>query len=141
MGNKQRQTSSLDGAFPSSAEVKPRGSVGMADLLVSKRRTERPMFPRKLMEVMVHAENVKKALERVESNAGSPGVDKMKTEKLRAYLKKHWVKIRSQLLEGTYRPMPVRRVEIPKPDGSGVRKLGIPSALDRFIQQSVLQVL
>jgi RNA-directed DNA polymerase len=65
----------------------------------------------------------------------------MKTEKLRGYLRKHWLRIRKELLEGTYSPQPVRRVEIPKSDGSGVRKLGIPSALDRFVQQSVLQVL
>jgi RNA-directed DNA polymerase len=98
------------------------------------------MFPAKLMEVIVHAENVKKALERVERNAGSGGVDRMEVDQLRGHLKKNWLSLRSQLLSGTYKPKPVRRVEIPKPDG-GKRQLGIPTALDRFIQQAMLQVL
>lgn len=85
------------------------------------------MFTMKLMEEVIQSENVKMALERVESNEGSPGIDKMKVENLRPYLRKHWLTIRKQLLEGTYQPKPVRRVEIPKPDGSGVRKLGIPT--------------
>lgn len=98
------------------------------------------MFPVKLMEVIVHAENVKKALRRVESNGGSGGVDGIGTDKLRGYLKKNWPSLRSQLLSGTYKPKPVRRVEIPKPDG-GKRQLGIPTALDRFIQQAMLQIV
>ena len=121
--------------------VKPQGSKAMADSSVSMRKPKIPMFPTKLMEEVVRGENVKMALARVEANAGSPGADGMKTEKLRGYLRKHWPRIRKELLEGTYSPQPVRRVEIPKPDGSGVRKLGIPSVLDRFVQQSVLQVL
>lgn len=141
MDDEQRQTSSLGGAFPASAGVKPRVSAGMADSSVSAQKTEGPMFPRKLMEEIVHAENVKRALERVEINRGSPGIDEMKVSDLRKYLKKHWVTIRGQLLAGTYKPMPVRRVEIPKPDGGGVRRLGIPTVSDRFIQQSVVQVL
>ena len=141
MDDKQRQTSSSERAFPPSAGVKPWGSEGMADSSVSAQKTERPMFPRKLMEEIVHAENVKKALERVEFNQGSSGIDEMKFSDLRKYLRKHWITIRGQLLTETYKPLPVRRVEIPKPDGSGVRRLGIPTVLDRFIQQSVMQVL
>ena len=127
--------------FPSSAWVKPGESEGMADSRVSVKRTESPMFPMKLIEEIVHAENVKKALERVESNGGAPGIDGMKTQDLRKYLRRHWIGIRGQLLEGAYVPQSVKRVDIPKPDGSGTRKLGIPTVLDRFIQQSVMQVL
>src|SRR5215471_17610655 len=80
------------------------------------------------------------ALRQVRANRGSPGVDGMSVVGLKDYLKQHWSAIREQLLNGTYEPKPVRRVEIPKPDG-GVRKLGIPTVLDRFIQQAVMQVL
>jgi len=93
-----------------------------------------------LMEKVVEHYNLKKALERVESNKGAPGVDKMEVNELRPYLKEHWASIKQELLEGTYRPTSVRRVEIPKPDG-GVRQLGIPTVLDRFIQQAIQQVL
>ena len=141
MSEENKPIAPVKGAFSTSTGVKPRENAGMVDSLVSVRKAEIPMFQTKLMEEVVRGENVKRALERVERNAGSPGVDGMKTEKLRGYLRKHWLRIRKELLEGTYQPHPVRRVEIPKPDGSGVRKLGIPSALDRFIQQSVLQVL
>ena len=80
------------------------------------------------------------ALKRVKSNKGSAGIDGMSVEELPGYLKEHWPAIREQLLGGTYRPQPVRRVEIPKPDG-GVRQLGIPTVLDRMVQQAVRQVL
>jgi RNA-directed DNA polymerase len=93
------------------------------------------------MEEVCERENLKQALKRVRANKGAPGVDGMTVQALPAYLREHWPTIRSMLLEGTYKPQPVRRVEIPKPDGGGVRKLGIPCALDRFIQQAVLQVL
>ena len=76
----------------------------------------------------------------VKANKGSPGVDGMTVEQLPDYLRAHWPQHREELLQGTYTPSPVRRVEIPKPDG-GVRKLGVPTALDRFVQQAVLQVL
>jgi RNA-directed DNA polymerase len=93
------------------------------------------------MEEVCERENLKAALQRVKANQGSPGVDGMTVIGIKDYLKQHWPAIRDQLLNGAYEPMPVRRVEIPKPDGGGVRKLGIPSVLDRFIQQAVLQVL
>jgi RNA-directed DNA polymerase len=92
------------------------------------------------MEEVCERENCKRALARVKVNKGSPGVDGMTVHDLPGYLKQHWPAIREQLLSGTYTPQPVRRVEIPKPDG-GVRKLGIPTVLDRFIQQAVMQVL
>jgi len=93
------------------------------------------------MEEVCERENLKQALKRVRANKGAPGVDGMTVQALPTYLREHWPTIRSMLLEGTYKPQPVRRVEIPKPDGGGVRKLGIPCALDRFVQQAVLQVL
>jgi group II intron reverse transcriptase/maturase len=93
-----------------------------------------------LMERVVERGNVQAALKRVRQNQGSPGVDGMTVDELPAYLAESWESIRAQLLEGTYQPKPVREVEIPK-SGGGVRKLGIPTALDRFIQQSILQVL
>jgi RNA-directed DNA polymerase len=92
------------------------------------------------MEEVCGRENCKQALKRVKANKGSAGVDGMTVQQLPEYLKQHWPAIREQLLSGTYKPQPVRRVEIPKPDG-GVRKLGIPAVLDRFIQQAVMQVL
>ena len=92
------------------------------------------------MEEVCERANLKEALRQVRSNKGSAGVDGMTVDQLADYLKQHWPAIREQLLNGTYEPQPVRRVEIPKPDG-GVRKLGIPTVLDRFIQQAVMQVL
>jgi len=93
-----------------------------------------------LMEEVVRRDNLKAALRRVRQNKGSPGTDGMTTEELLPYLRGHWVRIREQLLAGTYRPQPVRRQEIRK-KGGGVRQLGIPTVLDRFIQQAMLQVL
>lgn len=93
-----------------------------------------------LMEKVIERCNLKKALERVEQNKGAAGVDNMQVNELRPYLKARWETIKQELLEGTYKPAPVRRVEIPKPDG-GVRLLGIPTVLDRFIQQAIQQVL
>ena len=92
------------------------------------------------MERVVERGNAKAALQRVRQNKGSPGVDGMTVDELPKYLVDTWETIRAQLLAGTYQPKPVREVEIPK-GGGGVRKLGIPSVLDRFLQQSILQVL
>jgi RNA-directed DNA polymerase len=102
--------------------------------------TENPAGTNRLMEEVCERENLKAALRRVKANKGSPGVDGMTVIGIKDYLKQHWPAIREQLLSGTYEPKPVRRVEIAKPDG-GVRKLGIPTVLDRFIQQAVMQVL
>ena len=103
--------------------------------------SESPSACDRLMEEICERENLKQALKRVKANKGAPGVDGMTVQALPAYLREHWPAIRVTLLNGTYRPQPVKRVEIPKPDGGGVRKLGIPSALDRLVQQAVLQVL
>src|SRR6202049_5212547 len=102
--------------------------------------TENPASTNRLMEAVCERENLKAAMRQVKANKGSPGVDGMTVVGLKDFLKQHWPAIREQLLNGTYEPKPVRRVEIPKPDG-GVRKLGIPTVLDRFIQQAVMQVL
>ena len=93
-----------------------------------------------MMEEVCERENLKAALRQVKANKGGAGIDRMTVGQLDDYLKQHWPVIREQLLNGTYEPKPVRRVEIPKPDG-GVRKLGIPTVLDRLIQQAVMQVL
>jgi RNA-directed DNA polymerase len=92
------------------------------------------------MEEVCERENCLQALKRVKSNKGSAGIDGMAVGVLPAYLLEYWPAIRNQLLAGTYKPQPVKRVEIPKPDG-GVRKLGIPTVLDRMVQQAVMQVL
>src|ERR1700722_1320371 len=101
---------------------------------------ENPASTNRLMEEVCERENLKEALRRVKANQGSAGVDGMPVGGISDYLKQHWPAIREQLLSGTYEPKPVRRVEIPKPDG-GVRKLGIPTVLDRSVQQVVMQVL
>ena len=118
----------------------PRAAEEGTETLVAKRRAESPAIGEELMEEVCGRENCKQALARVKANKGSAGVDGMTVEQLPEHLKQHWPAIREQLLSGTYRPQPVRRVEIPKPDG-GVRKLGIPTVLDRFVQQAVMQVL
>jgi RNA-directed DNA polymerase len=94
-----------------------------------------------LLEEVLRRENLMEALKRVRSNRGAPGVDGMTVEALTPYLKEHWPRIREELLGETYVPSPIRRVEIPKPDGKGTRLLGIPTVLDRLIQQAILQVL
>jgi RNA-directed DNA polymerase len=99
-----------------------------------------PASTNRLMEEVCERGNLKEALRRVKANKGSAGVDGMTVGGITDYLKQHWPAIREQLLNGTYEPKPVRRVEIDKPDG-GVRKLGIPTVLDRLIQQAVMQVL
>jgi RNA-directed DNA polymerase len=101
---------------------------------------ERPAVAWPSMEAVVERENLKKALAQVKRNKGAPGIDGMTVEAVGPYLKEHWPTIRTQLLEGIYKPQPVRRVEIPKASG-GMRPLGIPTVLDRFIQQAVMQVL
>lgn len=93
------------------------------------------------MEVVVERENMRRAYRRVVGNRGSAGVDGMGVEELKPYLQEHWGRIRGEMLEGRYEPQPVLRVEIPKPGGKGVRKLGIPTVVDRLIQQAMHQVL
>jgi RNA-directed DNA polymerase len=137
----KRQKNQLVLAFQEESRSEaPRASGEGTESLAGKRRSENPAIGERLMEEVCEQENCKQALARVKGNQGSPGVDGMTVHDLPGYLKQHWPVIREQLLSGTYTPQPVRRVEIPKPDG-GVRKLGIPIVLDRFIQQAVMQVL
>ena len=93
-----------------------------------------------LMEAVVAVGNMRQAYKRVRANKGSPGVDGMTVGELPGYLKGAWPRLQQELLDGTYKPQPVKRVSIPKPDG-GVRELGIPTVVDRLIQQALLQVL
>ena len=109
-------------------------------LFTTKADTASPVADEQLMEKVVDRDNLLAALRNVKRNGGSAGIDGMKVKELPEYLKRKWPKIREQLLSGTYEPQPVRRVEIPKP-GGGIRQLGIPTVLDRFIQQALLQVL
>src|SRR4030081_1731837 len=118
----------------------PTAAVQGTETLMAKHRTESLAGTERLMEEVCELENCKQALQRVKANKGSPGVDGMTVEELPEYLKQNGPEIGEQLRNGTYQPQPVRRVKIPKPDG-GVRNLGIPSTLDRFVQQAVLQVL
>ena len=105
-----------------------------------KRETEDPAENQRVMEEVCEGENRREALKRVRANQGGPGIDGMTVDELPEYLEQHWPAIREQLLSGTYQPKPVLRVEIDKPDG-GVRKLGIPTVVDRVVQQMVQQVL
>jgi RNA-directed DNA polymerase len=118
----------------------PMTGVQGAESSTAKPNPERPTDTNRMMEVICSSDNLWKALRQVQANKGSPGIDGMTVKQLPGYLSEHWPAIREQLLAGTYRPQPVKRVEIPKPDG-GVRKLGIPTVLDRFIQQAAMQVL
>src|SRR6266851_2773721 len=115
---------------------KPEG----AEAPMVRREAEDPAGNQRLMEEVCERENRREALKRVRANQGSPGIDGMTVDELPEYLEQHWPAIREQLLSGTYEPKPVLRVEIDKPDG-GVRKLGIPTVLDRLVQQAVQQVL
>ncbi|WP_435053812.1 group II intron reverse transcriptase/maturase [Mesorhizobium australicum] len=108
--------------------------------LVAKSAHESPAWTEQLMETVCSRENLETAWKRVRSNKGGPGVDGMTIDDAKGYLREHWPSIRSRLLKGTYQPQPVKRVEIPKPEG-GVRKLGVPCVVDRLIQQALLQVL
>src|SRR6516164_9527842 len=115
------------------------GALG-AEPVMAETEPESPATTMHLMEEVCERENLVRAWQRVRENKGAPGVDGMTIDDAKSYLREHWPDIRSQLLAGTYRPQPVKRVEIPKPDG-GVRKLGVPCVVDRLIQQALLQVL
>ena len=138
----KRQKHQLELAFGGAAEGEaPSLLAGGAEVLSAAPAPESPAAPvGPMMERIVARDNLKKALAQVRRNKGAPGVDGMTVDDLAAHLKDHWPEIRAQLLNGTYQPQPVRRVEIPKASG-GTRGLGIPSVLDRFLQQAVMQVL
>jgi RNA-directed DNA polymerase len=133
----KQQTSQLAFDYEEAGEARPGSSEEhQAAPAPSAQRT----LAQSLMEAVVDPKNMREALKRVRRNKGSAGIDGMTVDELPGYLLEHWQSIRAALLEGSYSPQPVRRVEIPKPDG-GVRQLGIPTVVDRLIQQAVLQVL
>jgi group II intron reverse transcriptase/maturase len=118
-------------------QVKPVGVVQSAEPFPARDNGKSDI---RTWEAVFARENMQSALKRVESNKGAAGIDGMSVKDLRGYLKAHWLEVREVLESGKYQPSPVRRVEIPKPDG-GVRQLGIPTVLDRLIQQTIAQVL
>ena len=128
------------GASPEGSGRNPREhGLGASNLTARRENPEPKRF--RMMEAVVERGNMLSALARVERNKGSAGVDDMPVEALRSFLREQWPRIKEELLSGRYWPKPVRRVEIPKPDGKGMRKLGIPTATDRLIQQAVNQVM
>ena len=137
----RRQKIQLDLAFPAPPTSEaPRLAGQGTEPPMATRPPERPANTESLREEVVERANLTAALRRVKSNKGSPGIDGMTVEQLPGYLREHWPALRAQLLQGIYRPQPGTRVEIEKP-GGGTRKLGVPTVLDRFLQQAVLQVL
>src|SRR6266699_3459439 len=129
----------LDFSSAPTGEARQAGREDIESLSVVN-EPERPANTSRIMEEVCERANLKEALRQVRGNKGSAGFDRMTVDQLGDFLKQHWAAIREQVLNGTYEPKPVRRVEIPKPEG-GVRKLGIPTVLDRFIQQAAMQVL
>lgn len=117
----------------------PRGNPAKASSTTAREEQPNPSTMQ-LMEAVVERSNMILALRRVEKNKGSAGIDEMSVHELRSYLKEHWPKIKEELLEGSYQPAAVRRLEIAKPTG-GMRQLGIPTVVDRLIQQALNQVL
>jgi RNA-directed DNA polymerase len=137
----KRQKNQLRLAFSEEGRSEaPKASDEGSESLAAECMSESPAMEEQLMEEVCGRENCLQAYKRVKSNKGSAGIDGMTVDELPSHLKEHWPAIREQLLSGTYKAQPVRRVEIPKPDG-GVRQLGIPTVLDRMIQQAVMQVL
>jgi len=137
-----RQKTQLDLAFPAAPTGGARRDAGTGtEARAAKADIESPAARTgPSIEAIVERDNLRKALAQVRRNKGAPGIDDMSVDDLASYLKDHWPTIRAQLLDGTYRPQPARRVEIPKASG-GTRPLGIPTVLGRFIKQAVLQVL
>ncbi len=137
---KRRKQKTLERGYPEPEAVNPpkaEGALSFSAARVGESLHEEEYL---LMEKVVERENMRVALKRVERNRGAPGIDGLSTEELRSYLRINWSGIKEKLLTGTYKPSPVRRVEIAKSDG-GTRTLGIPTVADRLIQQALLQVL
>jgi len=139
LGRARRQKSSGQLELPYEDAGEARGANGSGEALRATRGDERSGTER-LMEEVIEKANLKAALKRVKQNKGGPGIDGMTVGELPEHLKREWIRIREELLAGTYRPQPVKRQTIPKA-GGGERELGIPTVLDRFLQQALLQVL
>lgn len=138
-GQRQQDQDDLNPVTGTEGEAR-RAAGRDAEPLAAKVCPERPAAAGPTMEEVIESSNLRRALARVKRNKGAAGIDGMTVTELSAHLKDHWPTILSQLVEGTYKPQPVRHVEIPKASG-GTRPLGIPTALDRFVQQAVMQVL
>ena len=118
---------------------KPEAAQASGSNFPGRKESTGPKQP-DLIERMLERGNLLKALQAVEANRGAAGMDGMEVKQLRSYLREHWAGIREQILSGDYEPRPVRRVDIPKP-GGGTRMLGIPTVVDRLIQQAIHQIL
>ena len=140
MSGKRQNTQYVLALEPTGRGEAPISGCAGAEPFVAKPAPESPAWTEQLMETVCSRENLEAAWKRVRRNKGSPGVDGMTVDDAKDYLREHWPSIRSRLLDGTDQPQPVKRVEIPKPDG-GVRKLGVPCVVDRLIQQALLVVL
>lgn len=140
--SKQMQTSRVEmpDPIPESSGRNPQG-YGVGASNDTARKDHSGQRTDKLMEAVVGRENMLSAYKRVVRNKGAAGVDAMGIKELKPFLQIHWAQIKEQLLKGHYKPQPVLRIEIPKPSGKGMRKLGIPTVLDRLIQQAILQVM
>jgi RNA-directed DNA polymerase len=136
----QTSRAEMPDTAPGGSGRNPRGTGGGGSSATARRENFCP-GAEDMMEAVVERENMVEAYRRVVRNRGASGVDGMATEDLRVYLQSNWGRIKEELLEGRYEPQPVLRVEIPKPGGNGMRKLGIPTVVDRLIQQAVHQVL
>lgn len=135
------QPNTPDGDHGAHPSVKPsQDARALSALSASAEPGTSTPYETELMEAILESRNLRRALQRVQSNAGAPGVDGVTVEHFPEQLRTQWSQVADALRAGTYRPAPVRRVDIPKP-GGGTRMLGIPTVLDRFIQQAVLQVL
>ena len=138
-GDAERRAEMLE-SHPEGSRRKRR-EEGLGASRVTARREHSGPEAEQLIEAVVERENLWRALKQVERNKGAAGVDNMTVAQLRAYLREHWLRIKEELLAGEYHPLPVRKVEIPKPGSKGMRMLGIPTVLDRLIQQALQQVL
>lgn len=138
--DEQRQQNISQESSRQREAVKPPGYAGAPSSSPAQVAPSSREDQSEVLERMLEGTNLRDAYKRVVQNGGAPGVDGVTVAELQAYLKTHWETVKAELLAGTYRPSPVRRVEIPKP-GGGVRLLGIPTVLDRFLQQALLQVM
>jgi group II intron reverse transcriptase/maturase len=140
--SRKEQKTQLSGC-PEEVWMETRGNQGahQAETALTNGNSDvQQIYTSNLLEWVLESDNLKRAYEQVVGNKGSHGTDNMTVDQLKPYLKENWEQIKSQLLEGTYKPKAVRRVEIPKADG-GIRLLGIPTVLDRMLQQSIAQIL
>ncbi|MBT2765911.1 group II intron reverse transcriptase/maturase, partial [Paenibacillus sp. ISL-20] len=136
----QRQQNISEESLRQREAVKPSGYAGVPSSSSAQVATSSREDQNDLLERMFEGNNLRLAYKRVVQNGGAPGVDGVTVAELQAYLKTHWETVKTELQAGTYKPAPVKRVKISKP-GGGVRLLGIPTVMDRFLQQALLQVM